>query len=355
MLAMRAALAALLGASMCASSAGYAVEGVELPDTTSTENLARRALFRELSAALEESSCAFYERIEALRQDDRIQNERRLLADLTDVEIYAIARACDVGLDGLTLGVDNAGSVRVVAPEGHLYGGGLLILSGRDTLALEVPLRQEDQEESAATFSDCEGTFGESPALEVIATHPIDLTWLAEGGGAVVWEGAARSCQQRQSQGAQRLVSSVAGRWFVHLEEGAVSSTLQLQQSPGPRVPAGFAGVIWDAGAPIRRSGQTSAARQRPAPSDAVVYCAGYVPEEPSLEVLLPREETAEIVATSDTDLVLLVRDADGGVYCNDDTYGLNPAVQERFPAGVLQVFVGTFSQRDASWELELR
>lgn len=64
--------------------------------------------------------------------------------------------------------------------------------------------------------------------------------------------------------------------------------------------------------------------------------------------------DALSIYAMSDTDLVIAVRGPDGQILCDDDTFGLNPAVTFRpGQAGDYQVFVGAYSQgAQGSFEL---
>lgn len=78
--------------------------------------------------------------------------------------------------------------------------------------------------------------------------------------------------------------------------------------------------------------------------------CAGYFADAPDFRLVfaagsgLPLSITAE----SEDDTVLLVSGPDNAWYCNDDTYGLNPAVTFETPrSGVYNIWVGTYSQTD--------
>ena len=41
------------------------------------------------------------------------------------------------------------------------------------------------------------------------------------------------------------------------------------------------------------------------------------------------------------------MRRPDGQILCNDDTYGFNPAVEGNFPAGLYQVWVGSYRENE--------
>lgn len=74
--------------------------------------------------------------------------------------------------------------------------------------------------------------------------------------------------------------------------------------------------------------------------------CRGSVPVVPHLAIELARETPVSIETTSDTDLVLLVRAADGRFLCDDDSGpGNAPRIAGVLPAGRQTVWVGTFGR----------
>jgi hypothetical protein len=74
--------------------------------------------------------------------------------------------------------------------------------------------------------------------------------------------------------------------------------------------------------------------------------CTGYVSTVPDQTITLTsRFNFLRIWARSDSDTTLVVRGPNGQVYCNDDTFGLNPSVDLRGARpGTYQVFVGSYS-----------
>jgi len=85
-------------------------------------------------------------------------------------------------------------------------------------------------------------------------------------------------------------------------------------------------------------------------------YCPGYGRFDAADAVLTldASERLMSIFATSDRDLTIAVRGPDGTVLCNDDSFGLNPAVSfNNAQAGDYHIFVGAFSQGgSASFDL---
>jgi hypothetical protein len=77
--------------------------------------------------------------------------------------------------------------------------------------------------------------------------------------------------------------------------------------------------------------------------------CRGYMAGPPSHVLLLPQPVPyLHLFAFSGADTTLVVRRSDGSVLCNDDTYNLNPSIENSFPAGPVQVWVGAYRQNEA-------
>lgn len=78
--------------------------------------------------------------------------------------------------------------------------------------------------------------------------------------------------------------------------------------------------------------------------------CRGFFVGPPSHVMLLtqPRDFLRMYVMAA-ADTTLIVRRPDGQVLCNDDTYQSNPAIEGAFPAGLYQVWIGTYRENEAS------
>lgn len=76
--------------------------------------------------------------------------------------------------------------------------------------------------------------------------------------------------------------------------------------------------------------------------------CRGYITPQPDVALnLLGTSPWFRVYVTSNSDTTLVVRRPDGVILCNDDTYGLNPAVEGTFPAGRYAIWVGSYNQGD--------
>lgn len=74
--------------------------------------------------------------------------------------------------------------------------------------------------------------------------------------------------------------------------------------------------------------------------------CRGWVEAAPSHLMMLRAPQTfLSLFVLSAADSTLIVRRPDGSLVCNDDRYGLNPGIQGSFPAGLYQIWVGTYRE----------
>lgn len=77
--------------------------------------------------------------------------------------------------------------------------------------------------------------------------------------------------------------------------------------------------------------------------------CRGYMMGPPNHVLILPQDVPyLHLFAFSAADTTLVVRRSDGTVLCNDDTYNFNPSVENSFPAGQVQVWVGAYRMNEA-------
>lgn len=76
--------------------------------------------------------------------------------------------------------------------------------------------------------------------------------------------------------------------------------------------------------------------------------CRGYYLGAPNHLLLVPNpRDFLRIYVMSAADSTLIVRRPDGEILCNDDTYGFNPSIEGSFPAGLYQVWVGSYRENE--------
>lgn len=76
--------------------------------------------------------------------------------------------------------------------------------------------------------------------------------------------------------------------------------------------------------------------------------CRGYFREAPNHTMFLSSpQQFLRVFAVSAADSTLVIRRPDGSVLCNDDRYNLNPSLEGSFPAGLYQIWVGTYRENE--------
>lgn len=98
---------------------------------------------------------------------------------------------------------------------------------------------------------------------------------------------------------------------------------------------------------PMRASGTSGGMIQA---STMSPQCRGWISSQPdhllTVSSYLP---WMRIYAESDRDVTLVIRDPNGQIHCDDDTYGRNPALERGFGNGTYQVWIGSYSRGDNS------
>jgi len=90
--------------------------------------------------------------------------------------------------------------------------------------------------------------------------------------------------------------------------------------------------------------------------SARAAQCRGYVSRNPDYVVRVQGNIAfLRIFVESARDTTLVVEGPRGEITCNDDTYGTNPSIEDRFRAGVYKIWVGSYTLGDqAPYELVL-
>lgn len=81
--------------------------------------------------------------------------------------------------------------------------------------------------------------------------------------------------------------------------------------------------------------------------------CEGLLPVEPSAEFLFDGDVPATISVAADIDTVLAIVGPDG-VYCNNDTDTMHPAISRRWASGAYKVFVGSAEAVEGYFDYDL-
>lgn len=136
-----------------------------------------------------------------------------------------------------------------------------------------------------------------------------------------------------------------ANATLVVFDPSAPDATIAVDADPSLRT------LTIDGGGQHRVSGTTVGAL----PAHGVdPQCPGSVPAQPHLTLDVREPIHGSLTASSEADLVLLVRRPDGTFACDDDSgSNLDPRVDEPFAPGTYRVWVGTY-RADRSAEFDL-
>lgn len=80
--------------------------------------------------------------------------------------------------------------------------------------------------------------------------------------------------------------------------------------------------------------------------------CHGFIALEPTLRFELEEALTFRLSLRSPIDTTLVIM-GPGGPYCDDDTVGLDPAIEAHWEPGLYEVFVGSYQRRSEPFEYE--
>jgi hypothetical protein len=283
-----------------------------------------------------------------------------------DLAIIAAERAVSgielYGLDPTALGAPRAGRHAFTATPDS--GRQVLVAGGK--VFPEEAMRPLDPQEYCAGYSRLDAPDAilvldaPEPELSVFATSDRDLTL------AVVAPGGQVRCND-DSYGLHPAVSfaeAPEGEYLIFVGsfgEGVAGEGYELFASAGApqfvRPGAGVVGpprsgfVAHDPRLAMRGQHLATAPVVASEPLEALVpdlFCSGHAGTDAPDLVLTVEDPGPELslYAVSPTDLVIAVRGPDGQWLCNDDSYGINPAVTFEAPqAGDYDIFVGAFAQ----------
>ena len=99
---------------------------------------------------------------------------------------------------------------------------------------------------------------------------------------------------------------------------------------------------------PVLRRALTATGRSGGSQDGSVLrgqgICRGYITPQPDHQLVVSAAQPyLHLFVLSAADTTLIVRQPDGSLLCNDDTYNLNPSIEGTFQPGVYQVWVGGY------------
>ncbi|MBX7195413.1 MAG: hypothetical protein K1X94_25380 [Sandaracinaceae bacterium] len=170
---------------------------------------------------------------------------------------------------------------------------------------------------------------------------------------------AKKESEQRSAEVAQRAEAAkpvqrraAIGVVMGFVAIGGIAVFLGLRAAPAPWRASELAptlGVldVSSVQLPARFEGAVEVAEAAPR------SCEGRLAEAPQLAIDTASPTTLVIEASSDTDTVLVLLDAEGTLRCDDDSAGdYNPRITTSVPRGRHRVWVGTYDSGDASFVL---
>ncbi|MGK7893249.1 MAG: hypothetical protein AB4372_06370 [Xenococcus sp. (in: cyanobacteria)] len=118
--------------------------------------------------------------------------------------------------------------------------------------------------------------------------------------------------------------------------------TLDGQINPNPMIISGMSG------------GNIPASEVVHTKETSTGLCEGLVNQQPNhLLVLKTFFEFLKLEVTSATDTTILVQ-GPGGVWCNDDYYNDNPALEGQWQAGKYKVWIGSYQETPNSYQITI-
>ena len=117
----------------------------------------------------------------------------------------------------------------------------------------------------------------------------------------------------------------------------ATNTTLKPQFTPNPLILQGMSG------------GNLKAIEVVKTEETATGYCDGYVNSKPNhILVLQNFFEFLKLEVESSKDTTILVQ-GPGGVWCNDDSYSTNPAIEGEWQKGSYQIWIGSYQENSTN------
>lgn len=214
---------------------------------------------------------------------------------------------------------------------------------------------------SSSAPIDCRGYVPDAPQVVLRTAYPtaIRVAPVASSGDLVAVvqlpDGSVR-CDDDGGGSLNPLIATVIPPgdtrvWIgTYSEDESIDFRFVIHAERDPSLADPRPAMVLDGPGPEARVALPGEARAVEPASQYDPACRGFVPVAPALTLRLARSAAVHLEARGSEDLVLLVREPDGHVKCDDDSGpGNAPRVATVLVAGEHQVFVGTYSQPDGA------
>lgn len=279
--------------------------------------------------------------VQALRTDACTVRARVLAGDAEgedDAMVRELVRLghelCSAGVGGAPLSLDPLDRrTLVLSDDATIVGEGYALLDRPPEEALGFSIRRVLDDGRC----DTPPATAEPVALRLMSAERLWVRGLDAGQLRVRDPSGAVRCADAADEGL--LVGGTPGRYDVWLvgEEGRA----RVEVGRSDDAAGGF--LAFTPGDPERLVPVSVPLTTEPAPSPPGTWCTGFVTREPTVSLLMRAPGFVNIeLNASDADPVMVVS-GQGDTYCNDDYYGLNPAVQTHLDQGEWDIYIGTY------------
>ena len=123
----------------------------------------------------------------------------------------------------------------------------------------------------------------------------------------------------------------------ISAQDIATNTTLERQFTPNPLILEGMSG------------GKFKATEVAKTEETATGYCDGYVNLQPNHILVLENFfKSLKIEVQSSNDTTILVQ-GPGGVWCNDDSYNVNPVIEGEWQKGMYKIWIGSYQKNSTN------
>ncbi|AKF03518.1 hypothetical protein [Sandaracinus amylolyticus] len=209
---------------------------------------------------------------------------------------------------------------------------------------------------TTSTPDQCRGYVPDAPQLVLRSTRPTSLRIAPRAVSGdmvmlVVTPDGRVLCDDDGGGSLNPLISATVPPgdtrvWVGTYSHGeSIDFTLAITARMTPEEAAASAGTPIVEGPDVTRA-ISGTVQPVTAASEQNASCRGYLPIAPQLTLRLARDAAVRLHASSQSDLVMLVREPDGTVKCDDDSgHGNEPQIATLLRAGDHPVWIGTYAE----------